>query len=151
MDEATVTRIGSVRGAILHVLRRDVEVRPVLGNWRALLDYLHADMSRSPVERVRVLHLNARNELLRDDVVSEGTIDGASLHVREVMRRALDLGSTSLILVHNHPSGHPAPSARDIAATRALATAGSALGIELHDHLVISARGHVSFRAQHLL
>lgn len=140
-----------MRNAILYVLRRAALDRPILANWRALLDYLHADMAHSDVERVRILHLNARNELVRDEVISEGTVDRAPMHVREIMRRALELGSTAIIVVHNHPSGDPAPSRHDIEVTRAIIEAGRPLGIDLHDHLVIAARGHVSLRSRGLI
>ncbi len=98
--------------------------RPVLSNWQALLDYLHADMAHHGVERVRVLHLNTRNMLIRDELMGQGSIDQAPVYVREVIRRAIDFGSAALILVHNHPSGDPSPSRADIDVTRAIAEAG---------------------------
>uniref|UniRef100_UPI0030DCC745 JAB domain-containing protein n=2 Tax=Pseudomonadota TaxID=1224 RepID=UPI0030DCC745 len=90
----------------------------VLANWQALLDYLRADMAHHPIERFRVLHLNSKNMLIRDELMGEGTIDEAAVYVREVIRRAIELGSAALILVHNHPSGDPSPSRADIEITR---------------------------------
>ena len=133
------------------MLQAETQARPVLGNWQALLDYLRADMAHHAVERVRVLHLNTKNMLIRDEVMGEGTIDEAPVQVREVIRRALDLGSAALILVHNHPSGDPSPSRADIDLTRAIAAAGKPLGIAVHDHLIMGAHGHVSLRAKGLI
>jgi DNA repair protein RadC len=135
----------------IRLLKAEVTERPILGNWQALLDYLRADMAHHGIERFRVLHLNARNMLIRDEVMSEGSIDQAAVHVREVIRRAIDLGSAAIILVHNHPSGDPAPSRADIAITRTIADAGAAMGVVLHDHIIIGRNGHVSLRAQGLI
>ena len=114
--------------------------QPVLGHWQALLDYLRADLAALTVERVRVLHLNSRNMLIRDELMAEGSIDQAVIHVREVIRRAMDLGSAALILVHNHPSGDPSPSRADIQLTRDIAEAGRKLGITMLLHYIISAK-----------
>jgi DNA repair protein RadC len=128
-----------------------VSDRPVLANWQALLDYLRADMAHHAIERFRVLHLNTKNMLIRDEVMSKGSIDQAAVYVREVIRRAIDLGSASIILVHNHPSGDPSPSRADIDITRTIAEAGKRLGITVHDHIVMGTAGHVSLRAQGLI
>jgi DNA repair protein RadC len=151
MGETSAAAIRIVQAAAIRMLRGAVAERPVLGNWQALLDYLRADMAPHGVERVRVLHLNTRNMLVRDELLSEGTIDEAPVYVREVIRRALDLGSAAIILVHNHPSGDPAPSRADIDLTKAIAVAGKPLGIAVHDHLIIGTQGHVSLRAQGLI
>jgi DNA repair protein RadC len=123
----------------------------VLASWQALIDYLHADMAHRATERVRVLHLNTRNMLIRDELIAEGSIDQAAVHVREVIRRAIDLGSAALILVHNHPSGEAQPSRQDIALTREIVQAGKPLGIAVHDHIVMASGGHASMRAMGLL
>ena len=96
----------------------------MLGNWQALLDYLRADMAAAPIERVRVLFLNTRNILIRDEVMAQGSIDQAPLYVREIIRRAIDLSAAAIIVVHNHPSGDPKPSRADIETTRLLVEAG---------------------------
>jgi DNA repair protein RadC len=151
MGETTAAAVKIAHAVALRLLREQTAERPVLSNWQALLDYLRADMAHDAVERFRVLHLNTRNMLIRDEAQSRGTIDQAPVYVREVIRRALELGSAAIILVHNHPSGDPAPSRADIDVTRLIASAGKPLGIAVHDHLIIGARGHVSFRAQGLL
>jgi DNA repair protein RadC len=104
MGETSIAAIKIAQAAALRLLRAEVAARPVLANWQALLDYLHADMAHHAIERVRVLHLNTRNMLIRDELMSEGSIDEAAVQVREVIRRAIDLGSAALILVHNHPT-----------------------------------------------
>lgn len=151
MGETSAAAIKIVQAAALRLLRAEVTAKPVLASWQALLDYLHADMAHRGIERVRVLHLNTRNMLIRDEVMSEGSVDEAALYVREVIRRAIDLGSASIILVHNHPSGDPAPSRADIDITRKVAEAGKRLNIALHDHIIIGATGHSSLRAMGLL
>ncbi len=151
MGETAAAAIKIGQAAALRLLRAQVAEQPVLGNWQALIDYLQADMAHHVIERVRVLHLNTRNMLIRDELISEGSIDEAAVHVREVIRRAIDLGSAAIILVHNHPSGDPAPSRADIDLTRQIAEAGKRLGITVHDHLIIGATGHVSLRAQGLM
>lgn len=151
MGETSAAAIKIAHAAALRLLQAEVNARPVLANWQALLDYLHADMTHHVIERFRVLHLNTRNMLIRDEVMSEGSIDTAPVHVREVIRRAIDLGSASIILVHNHPSGDPSPSRADIEITRAIASAARGLGITVHDHIVIGASGHVSLRSKGLI
>ena len=125
--------------------------RPVLGSWQSLLDYLHADMAHLAIERVRVLFLNNKNMLIADEAVQEGSVDESAVYIREVMRRALDLHATAIIVVHNHPSGDPAPSQQDIRLTRDLAEAGRHLNVTLHDHIIIGAKGHSSLRAMGLI
>lgn len=151
MGETSVAALKIAQATALRLLRSEVAQRPVLANWQALLDYLRADMAHHAIERVRVLHLNTRNILLRDELMSEGSIDEAAVHVREVIKRAIDLGSAAIILVHNHPGGDPAPSRADIDLTRRIAEAAKRLGITLHDHLIIGSEGHVSLRAQGLI
>ncbi|WP_298673080.1 DNA repair protein RadC [uncultured Sphingomonas sp.] len=151
MGDTSTAAIKIAHAAALRLLHGEVSARPVLANWQAVLDYLHADMAHHVIERFRVLHLNTRNMLIRDEVMSEGSIDQAPVHVREVIRRAIDLGSAAIILVHNHPSGDPSPSRADIDITRAIVEAGRGLGITVHDHIVIGANGHASLRAKGLI
>ena len=151
MGETSAAAIKIVQVAALRLLRAEASAKPVLASWQALVDYLHVDMAHRTTERVRVLHLNTRNVLIRDEVMSDGSIDEAAVYVREVIRRAIDLGSAAIILVHNHPSGDPAPSRADIDLTRKVAEAGKRLGIALHDHIIIGASGHSSLRAMGLL
>ncbi|AJP71051.1 RadC family protein [Sphingomonas hengshuiensis] len=151
MGETSAAALKTAHAAALRLLRAQVAERPVLANWQALLDYLRADMAHHTIERFRVLHLNSRNMLVRDELMSEGSIDQAAVYVREVIRRAIDLGSAALILVHNHPSGDPSPSRADIEITRSIAEAGKRLGIVVHDHVIIGAQGHSSLRGQGLI
>lgn len=151
MGDSSIAALKIAQAAALRLLRDKVKDRPVLASWQALLDYLRADMAHRTTERVRVLHLNSRNILIRDEAMAEGSIDQAAIHPREVIRRAIDLGSAAIILVHNHPSGDPAPSRADIALTRDIADAGKKLGISVHDHVVIGANGHSSMRGLGLL
>lgn len=146
--------VGSLKIAALaarRMARSEVRQKPVLGSWQALIDYLAIDMANLTVERVRVLYLNARNQLILDHELGDGTVDEAAIYPREVIRRGLDIGATALILVHNHPSGNPEPSRADIQITHRIAEAGRLLGITVHDHVIIGREGHVSLRAKGLI
>ena len=134
----------AVRAAVIAALHRPIEARPCLASGRALIDYLHADMAYDRIERFRVLFLNNRNVLIRDEVMSEGSVQAAPVFPREVVKRALDLGASALILVHNHTSGDPQPSRDDIAITQELVAAAGLFGISIHDHIIIGRQGHVS-------
>ncbi len=140
-----------VQAAAQRILRGAVIDRPVLASWQALLDYLRATLAHRATEQFWVLHLDGKNVLIREEKMSEGTVDQAAVHVREVIRRALELASTSIILVHNHPSGDPAPSQADIRLTRQIVEVAKNLGIAVHDHIIIGAQGHMSMRAQGLI
>lgn len=151
MGESSAAALKIVTLAARRLARQQVREAPVIGSWQALIDYLHIDMAHLTVERVRVLYLNAQNMLILDDHVGDGSIDQAAIHPREVIRRALDIGATALILVHNHPSGSPQPSRADIDITNRIAEAGRLLGIVVHDHIVIGREGHVSLKAKGLI
>jgi len=151
MGEASAASLKIVALAARRMARSEVAQKPVLGSWQALLDYLTIDMAHLTVERVRVLYLNAQNRLVLDHHVGDGSIDEAAIHPREVIRKALDIGATALILVHNHPSGSPEPSRADIQITNRIAEAGRLLGIVVHDHVIIGRQGHVSLKAKGLI
>ncbi|MDX2210351.1 MAG: DNA repair protein RadC [Sphingopyxis sp.] len=151
MGETSVAALKIVQAASLRLLKGRVTERPVLASWSALLDWLRADMGPIAHERVRVLHLDTRNQLLRDEVMSEGTVDQSAIYVREVAKRALELASSAVILVHNHPSGVADPSRQDIHMTREVAAALDKLGIALHDHIIIGGDSAYSFRNAGLL
>ena len=151
MGETSAAALRIVALAARRLARAEVRAAPVLGSWQALIDYLTIDMAHLTVERVRVLYLNAQNMLIHDEHVGDGSIDEAAIHPREVIRRALDLGATALILVHNHPSGSPQPSRADIQITNRIAEAGRLLGITVHDHVIIGREGHVSLKAKGLI
>ncbi len=132
-------------------LRTEALAGPVIADSGALISYLFADMAYLPSERLRILFLNARNRLLKDETFAQGCINEVPIYPREIIRRSLDLGATALILAHNHPSGDPNPSQGDIDATRRMAAAASGVGILVHDHVVIGRSGWVSFRSLGLL
>jgi DNA repair protein RadC len=149
--DATVAALKVVQAAALRMSRTDLIGKPVLGSWRQLLDYCHAAMAREMREQFRVLYLDRKNTLIADEVQATGTVDHTPVYPREVVKRALDLGASALILVHNHPSGDPTPSAGDIEMTAEIRDAAVRLGIALHDHVIIGRKGHVSFKSRGLL
>ena len=151
LGETTVAAIKIAHAVAVRLVAMQARAAPVLGNWQALADYLHATLAHEGVEEFHILHLDTRNMLVRDERMSRGTIDQAAVHVREVVRRALDLGSAALILVHNHPSGDPTPSKADIDVTRAIVAAGKPLNIAVHDHVIVGRSGQVSLRAKGLI
>lgn len=151
VGDTVIATLGFVRAAALRLQRANIYGKPVLAGWQALLDYLHADMAHLGRERFRVLFLDSRNVLIADEAMSDGTVNQTSVYVREVIHRALDLGATALILVHNHPSGDPKPSRDDIQLTNHIRDAARVLGVQLHDHIVIGREGHASFKALGLL
>jgi len=151
MGETSAAAIRIVTLSASRFARSEAVIAPTLNSWNALITYLTIDMAHLTKERVRVLFLDTKNRLIRDDHVAEGSLDEAAIHPREIIRRALDLGAASLILVHNHPSGSPEPSRADIQITQKVAEAGRLLGIEVHDHVIIGREGHVSMRAKGLL
>jgi len=121
--------------------------RTVISSWSALLAYVKLALAHEPREQFRVLFLDRKNQLIADEVMNEGTVDHAPVYPREIARRALELSASAVILVHNHPSGDPTPSAADIEMTRQVADAGRPLRIEVHDHLVVGRQGVASFKA----
>ena len=151
MGETSAAALKIVAVAARRLARQAVREAPVLGSWQALIDYLTIDMAHLTVERVRVLYLDARNRLVDDHHVGDGSIDEAAIHPREVIRKGLDLGATALILVHNHPSGSPQPSRADIQITQRIAEAGRLLGVVVHDHVIVGREGHVSLKAKGLI
>jgi DNA repair protein RadC len=140
-----------VREIACRMARADVRARPVLGNWQALLAYLQTAMAYEQIEQFRILFLDRKNHLIADEVQQRGTVNHTPVYPREVLKRALILNASALIVVHNHPSGDSKPSREDIETTRELKAAANALEIELHDHLVIGHGTHASFRSLGLL
>jgi len=143
--------LADIQTALLHCLRLKLADRPVISTSGQLRDYLQADMANLINERFRVLFLTSQNELLADDLVWEGTVGEAPAYPREIVKRALEVGATGIILVHNHPSGDHQPSGGDVDATRRIAEAALILGICLHDHIIVSRAGWTSFRKLGLL
>lgn len=151
MGDTAIAAVKIAHAAALRMLHAEVAARPLLSNWSAVIDYLHAEMAHHPIERVRVLYLNTKNMLIRDELVAEGSIDQAPVYAREVIRRAIELHASSLILVHNHPSGDPSPSRADIDLTRIVSEAAKRLEMSVHDHVIIGTQGHTSLRAKGLM
>ncbi|KAA0577500.1 JAB domain-containing protein [Azospirillum sp. B21] len=147
-----VTAVRIVGAAALRALQQRVIDRPVLASWQALIDYCSAAMAHEPTEQFRLLFLDRKNTLIADEVQQRGTIDHTPVYPREVVKRALELSAAAVILVHNHPSGDPTPSRADIEMTKEIVRAANAVGLIVHDHLVIGKGGrHTSFKAQRLL
>ena len=151
VKEATVTALKIVEASALRLAKASVINRPALSSWEALLDYCSAKMARAQTEEFRVLYLDRKNVLIADEPHQKGTVDHTPVYPREVVKRALELGASALILVHNHPSGDPTPSRADVAMTKEIAAAAKALKIDVHDHLVIGRGKHASFKAMGLL
>jgi DNA repair protein RadC len=140
VSEAAIGALKIAEATALRMLESRIEGRPVLSSWDALGDYLSAAMAHKRVEKVRILFLNAKNMLIANEALWQGSVDEASVHVREVIARAIALGGTALIIVHNHPSGDPAPSQQDIRLSRDLIEAGRHMKITVHDHVIAGAR-----------
>ncbi len=146
-----LTYAGIVHLKALHethtrIAREDIAQGPVLASWDKLIKYLKSSLAHAKTERFQVLFLNARNELIADEIQQQGTVNHTPVYPREVIKRALELGATAIIMVHNHPSGDPTPSSADISMTKELAAAGEKLDITIHDHIIMSKHGHTSFR-----
>jgi DNA repair protein RadC len=140
-----------VRAAGTRLAREEISHRPVLDAWDKLIKYLRTTMAHQMVEQFRVLFLDRRNVLIADEVQHRGTIDHTPVYPREVAKRALELDASAIIMVHNHPSNHPAPSKADIEMTKTIRDSLVRLGIVLHDHIIVSRSGHSSFRAMGML
>ena len=148
---SVVQQLKIVEAAAHRSAKTKVINRPALSSWMALLDYCTAAMARVTNEEFRVLFLDRKNVLVADEVQNRGTVDHTPVYPREIIKRALELSASSIILVHNHPSGDPTPSKADITMTREVVTAARTLGIAVHDHLVIGRSGHAGFKSVGLL
>lgn len=148
---AVILELKVAHAAAVRIGRSKVAHRPVLSSWAALIDYCRTAMAFAEREQFRVLYLDRRNILIADEVQGEGTVDHTPVYPREVMKRALELSASAIILVHNHPSGDPTPSPADIAMTRQIVEIGKPLGITVHDHLIVGRAGHASFRGLKLI
>lgn len=151
LSENSAALFKVVHALTQRMLIEDVEKKPILGSWKKLLDYCHVAMAHEKREQFRVLFLNRKNQLIADEVQQVGTVDHAPVYPREIVRRALEVGATALILVHNHPSGDPSPSDSDISMTEEIVRAARTLDLVVHDHLIIAKSGHASFKALGLL
>lgn len=151
VSAAVVLELKVTQAAAVRMGRSKVVQRPVLSSWMALIDYCRTAMAFAEREQFRVLYLDRKNILIADEVQGEGTVDHTPVYPREVMKRALELSASAIILVHNHPSGDPTPSSADIVMTRQIVEIGKPLGIAVHDHLIVGRDGHASFRGLKLI
>ena len=151
VGESVANHLKIVEAAAHRLSKTGVIGRPALSSWATLLDYCTAAMARAANEEFRVLFLDRKNILIADEVQHRGTVDHTPVYPREIVKRALELCASAIILVHNHPSGDPAPSKADILMTREVVSAAKALSIAVHDHLVIGRGGHASFKSLGLL
>lgn len=151
VSEAVVTEFKIIQAASLQLAQGKVMKKPAIASWSALLDYCRASMAYGTTEQFRILFLDRKNILIADEIQQKGTVDHTPVYPREIVKRALELSASALILVHNHPSGDPTPSQSDIDMTKKIAETAKPLGISVHDHLVIGKDGHVSFKSLGLL
>ncbi len=151
LRDPAIAILKAVREAALRLARSELQQRPVIGSWDRLIDYCTAHIAHNEVEEFHLLFLDRKNALIRHERQQRGTVDHTPVYPREVVKRALELQASALILVHNHPSGDPKPSRDDIEMTKEIRKAAEALGISIHDHLVIGRKGHASFRSLGLL
>jgi DNA repair protein RadC len=151
LGEHSVTAIKLVQDAALRLAKAEVMEKPILNNWDRLIDYLNAALSREKIEQFRILFLDSKNRLIADEAQAKGTVNHTPVYPREVIKRALELHATALILVHNHPSGDPTPSRADIDMTAEIKEAGMVLSVVVHDHIIVGNGRHLSFRREGLL
>ncbi|MBB6307241.1 RadC family protein [Xanthobacter tagetidis] len=151
VKQAIITELKLVEAAAQRLAKGQVKRRPALSSWSAVLDYCRTSMAFQDREQVRVLFLDKRNQLITDEVLNTGTVDHAPVYPREVVKRALELSATAIILAHNHPSGDPTPSRADIDMTRKIIDVAKPLGIEVHDHIIVGKEGHASLKGLKLI
>jgi DNA repair protein RadC len=148
---AVATELKLIQAAALRLTRGQVLNRPMLSTWNAIVEYCRAAMAFAEIESFRILFVDKKNQLIADEVQQTGTVDHTPVYAREVIKRALELSATAIIMVHNHPSGDPTPSMADIEMTKKVISAGNSLGILVHDHIIIGRKGHTSFRNMQLI
>ncbi|WP_432280425.1 RadC family protein [Tropicimonas omnivorans] len=151
VGDAIVTDFKIMEAAAHRMARSKIMQRPILSGWTELIDYCHTAMAHRETEQFRVLYLDRKNVLIADEEQAEGTVDHVPVYPREVVKRALELNASALIIVHNHPSGDPTPSSADIQMTAAIDDAARALGLVLHDHIIVGKERELSFRAESYL
>jgi DNA repair protein RadC len=151
MGEAAIAELKIVQAAASRLARGEIRRRPVLSSWSSVLDYCRATMAFAEREQFRILFLDKRNQLIADEVQATGTVDHTPVYPREVVKRALELSATALVLVHNHPSGDPTPSRSDIQMTKQIVDVARPLGIEVHDHIIVGKEGHASLKGLRLI
>lgn len=148
MGEASIAALKAVLEASCRLIKHETSEKPILNAWNKVIEYCHARMAHLEKEQFRLLFLNRKNELVADEIQQEGTVDQTPIYPREVVKRALDLNASAIIMVHNHPSGDPTPSDADIDITRRVKRALKQLDIRLYDHVIIGKNGHTSLKAK---
>lgn len=151
VKDAAITELKLVQAAALRLMKGRVVNRPALSSWAALIDYIRAAMAYETREQFRILFLDRRNALIADEVQQQGTVDHTPVYPREVVKRALELSASAIVLVHNHPSGDTTPSRADIEMTRKIVEAAEKLSIVVHDHVIIGRDGHASLKGLRLM
>ncbi len=151
VGQTVIQELKIVEAAAHRLAKSKVIGRPAISSWDALLEYCQTTMSHRQTEEFRVFYLDRKNILISDELLGQGTVDHVPVYPREIVKRALHLNASALILVHNHPSGDPTPSQQDIAMTKHIQAAADALGISVHDHLVIGKSREISFQSEGLL
>ncbi len=151
MGEASISQLRLVAAAATRIARGELRERTLLSSWSDVIDYCRTSMAFAHKEQFRILFLDKRNQLISDEVQQTGTVDHTPVYPREVIKRALELSATAIILVHNHPSGDPTPSQADIRMTKAIVDIASPLGIAVHDHIIVGKNGHASLKGMKLM
>jgi DNA repair protein RadC len=151
LGEAAITELKVVQAAAHRLAKGEVKKRPVLSSWSSVLEYCRTAQAFAEKEQFRILFLDKRNQLIADEVQQEGTVDHTPVYPREVVKRALELSATAIILVHNHPSGDPTPSRADIQMTQAIVAVATPLGITVYDHIIVGKEGHASLKGLRLI
>jgi DNA repair protein RadC len=151
IGEAAINQLKLIAAAAHRVAKGEVKNRNPLSSWNEVIDYCRSSMAFADKEQFRLLFLDKRNQLIADEVQQTGTVDHTPVYPREVIKRALELSATALILVHNHPSGDPSPSQADIQMTKAIIEIAKPLGIAVHDHIIVGKSGHASLRGMRLI
>lgn len=151
VGDSVVTELKLIRAASLRLMHGEIRQRPVLSSWSQVIEYCRAAQGHETREQFRILFLDKKNQLIADEIQGSGTVDHTPVYVREVVKRALELAATAIVLVHNHPSGDPTPSRADIDMTKMIVDAGKPLGVLVHDHIIVGRHGHASLKAMRLL
>ncbi len=151
IGQEAATALKTIQASAQRLTRGPVRDRAIISSWDTLVDYCRTTMAFETTEQFRVLYLDRKNRLITDEVLGRGTVDHTPVYAREVVKRALEVAASAVILVHNHPSGDPTPSRADVEVTRQVTEAADKLGIAVHDHVIVAKRGHVSLRERGLL
>ena len=151
VGDVTINALKVIAAAASRIAKGELQQRTALSSWNDVIDYCRTSMAFADKEQFRILFLDKRNQLISDEVQQTGTVDHTPVYPREVIKRALELSATAILLVHNHPSGDPTPSQADIQMTKAIIDIAGPLGIAVHDHLIVGKNGHASMKGLRLI